>query len=111
MHEELISSIVFSRFYNYLQETNIYHHQLSSMFGGSSKREAVNAIVNTLNKPASAFFSAFNRPTGSPCCHNLLRVTPSYHSKVTPIGALHTEQIAGAVLLYVFRIAFSTSLL
>ena len=41
----------------------------------------------------------------SPCYQSFLTVTQSYHSKVTPIDALH------AVLLYVFRIAFPKSLL
>ena len=31
---------------------------------------------------------------------------PSYHSKVTSIGALHAEKIAEAILLDVLRIAF-----
>ena len=46
----------------------------------------------------------------SPCCLNFLRVTESYHSKVTPIGALRTEKMAEAVLIHVFRIAFPASL-
>ena len=37
-------------------------------------------------------------------------VTPSYHSKVTSIGALDAEKIVEAVLVYVFRIAFPASL-
>ena len=47
----------------------------------------------------------------SPSYHTFLLVTPSYHSKVTPIGVLHAEKIAEAVLLYVFRLAFPASLL
>ena len=38
-------------------------------------------------------------------------VTPSYHSKVTPTGDLHAQNIAEAVLLHLFRIAFPASLL
>ena len=45
------------------------------------------------------------------CCHNFLIVTPSYHSKETPIGLLHAEQIFEAVLPYVLKIAFPASLL
>ena len=37
-------------------------------------------------------------------------VTPSYNSKVTPIGALHAEKTAVAVSLNVFRVAFPASL-
>ena len=36
------------------------------------------------------------------CYHSFVTVTQSYHSKVTPISALHAEKIAEAVLLYVF---------
>ena len=43
---------------------------------------------------------------GSACCHNFLTVTPSYHSKVNPVGPLDAEKLAEAVLLYVFNIAF-----
>ena len=46
----------------------------------------------------------------SPCCHSFLKVPQYYHSKVTPIGALHAKKIAKSVLLYVFRIAFLSSL-
>ena len=48
-------------------------------------------------------------PQGSPRCHNFLIVTPSYHKKMTPIGAMHAKKIAYAVLLYVFRIVFKAS--
>ena len=44
-----------------------------------------------------------------PCYHSFLIVTQNYDSKMTPIGALHAEKIAQAVLLYVFRITFSAS--
>ena len=47
----------------------------------------------------------FLHPTdqqGLPCCHNFLTVIPSYHSKMTPIGALHAEKINETVLNYVF---------
>ena len=47
---------------------------------------------------------------GSPCCHVFLAVTPSYHSKVTPFGVSHKEKLAAAILLHVFRKAFSVSL-
>ena len=47
---------------------------------------------------------------GSPCCHIFLTVIPSCHSKVIPIGTLHAEKIAEAVLLYVFKMAFPSSL-
>ena len=40
----------------------------------------------------------------SPCYQSFLTVTQNYHSKDTPIGALHAEQIAETVLLYVFII-------
>ena len=36
--------------------------------------------------------------------------TQSYHSKVTPIGVLHVEKIAEAVLLYILRMPFPASL-
>ena len=45
----------------------------------------------------------------SPCYHPSLTVPKSYHSKVTPVGALLTEKIAESILLYVFRIAFPAS--
>ena len=45
----------------------------------------------------------------SPCYHSFLTVAQTYDSKVTPIGALHAEKIAEAVLLYVFRITFPAS--
>ena len=47
----------------------------------------------------------------SPCYYSCLTVSRSYHSKMTPISALHAEKIDDAVLLYVFRIAFPASLL
>ena len=48
---------------------------------------------------------------GSPRCYTFLTVTLSYHSKVTPIGTLHVEKIAKAVLVYVFKIELPASLL
>ena len=42
---------------------------------------------------------------------SFLTVTQSYHSKVTPIGALHAEKLYEAVLFNVFRRAFTASLL
>ena len=41
---------------------------------------------------------------GSPWYHKVLTIIPSYFSKVTPIGALHAEKIADAVLCYVSTI-------
>ena len=41
---------------------------------------------------------------GSPCDHNFLTITPSYHSKVSSIDELYTVKIAEAVLLYVFKL-------
>ena len=29
----------------------------------------------------------------SPCCDNFLTVTPSYHSKVIPVGAVNIEKL------------------
>ena len=43
--------------------------------------------------------------------HNLMTVIPSHYSKQTPIGWFHAKKIAEAVLLFVLRIAFQTSLL
>ena len=40
----------------------------------------------------------------SPCHQSFQTVIQTYHSKDTHIGALHAEQIAETVLLYVFRI-------
>ena len=40
----------------------------------------------------------------SPCYQSFLTVIQSYHSKVTPFGALNADKIAEAVWLYVFRI-------
>ena len=37
-------------------------------------------------------------------------VTPSYHSKGTPFGALSAQKIAETVWLYLFRIVFPTYL-
>ena len=45
------------------------------------------------------------------CCHNFMTVTQSYHSKNIPAGRLHDVKIGKSVLLYVFTIAFPTSLL
>ena len=47
----------------------------------------------------------------SPYCHKFLTVTSSYHSKVTPIGAIYAEKIDEALLLYVSKLAFPASLL
>ena len=47
----------------------------------------------------------------SPCYQCFLTVTQNYHSKVTPIDALHAKKIAKEVLLCVFKIAFPKSLL
>jgi hypothetical protein len=59
------------------------------------KREAVNAILNTQRKTASTVISPHPIDQQvSPCFNNFLTVTKSYHSKVTAIGALHTEKIA-----------------
>ena len=55
------------------------------------------------------FFPHSNDKQKSPCCHNFLTGTQTYHSKVTPIDMLHAEKIAEAVLLYVFPIAFPLS--
>ena len=41
----------------------------------------------------------------SPSYHIFQMVKPSYHSKVTPIGASDAGKMVEAVLLYVFRIA------
>ena len=59
------------------------------------KREAVNVILNPVNKTASANVYASNEPMGSLQCHNFMTVTPSYHSKVTPIGEVHAEKLDG----------------
>ena len=48
---------------------------------------------------------------GSPCCHSLLTVTPSYHSKGTLISALYADKIAERVLIYAFQIPFLVSFL
>ena len=58
-----------------------------------------NAIGSTKSKTAIAVFTASNGQQWSPFCHKFLTVTPSYHSKVTPIGALHAKKIAEPVLL------------
>ena len=42
--------------------------------------------------------------TVSLCCHAFMIVTESYHSKVTPIGELHAEEIVETVLLYVSKL-------
>ena len=47
----------------------------------------------------------------SPCYHSFMTISQSCHSKVTLINALQVEKIAEAVLLYVFRMTFSASLL
>ena len=54
------------------------------------KREAVNAIAKLL-QPFPPHPMDQQR---SPYCHTFLTVSLSYHSKVTPIGKLHTEIIA-----------------
>ena len=41
----------------------------------------------------------------SPCDHNFLRVTPSYHSKVIHIYAMYAEKNTKVVLLNVITIA------
>ena len=45
-----------------------------------------------------------------PTLSSFLTVTSNCQSKVNPIGALHTEKIAEAVLLNVFKMAFPVSL-
>ena len=45
----------------------------------------------------------------SPYYHSILTLTQKYHSKVTPIGALHAEKKAEAFLFFLFRILFSVS--
>ena len=45
------------------------------------------------------------------CCHNFLTVTQSYSSKITPISKFHAVKLVKAVFLYVFTMAFPTSLL
>ena len=47
---------------------------------------------------------------GSPCCHNVLTISPSNHSKMNPVGHLGAEKLAEAVWLFVFKIAFPASL-
>ena len=71
------------------------------------QREDVNAFIKLLQlySPDSMGQQV------SPCYHGFLTVTQSYHSKMTPIGALHAEKIAQVVLLYVLRIAFPASLI
>ena len=69
------------------------------------KRVAVNDITNTYTKTASAFSPHPLDQQWSPCCHNFLTVTASYHSKRTPICALHGKKIAEVVFLCVFKIA------
>ena len=67
----------------------------------SVKKEAVNAILNTLKKKLIQLFSL--HPIDhqvSPCYHSCLRVFSTYFSMVTPISLLHAEKIPEAVLLY-----------
>ena len=45
------------------------------------------------------------------CCHNYLTVTQSYNKKNTPICRLHAVRRGKSVLIYVFKLAFPTSLL
>ena len=70
------------------------------------KREAVNAIAKLLQP----FPPHPMNQHKSPYCHNILTVSPSYHSKVTPIGKLLAEKIGKAFLLCIFTIEFTTSL-
>ena len=67
------------------------------------KREAVNAIIN--KKKGKQLLQPISQhpmdQQGSSCCHKLLTVVLSYHSKVTPSGALNDKKIAEAVLLHV----------
>ena len=44
------------------------------------------------------------------CCHNFLTVTWSYNSKNTPIGGFYAVKLAKSVFLFVFTMAFPTSL-
>ena len=48
---------------------------------------------------------------GSPCYHNFLLVTLSYHSKVNHVNPLYAEKLAEAGYLYVSIIGFPASLL
>ena len=75
--------------------------------------DAENAILNTYSKTVSTSFSACKGPIGiyiksylvlqsclvfsSPCC------------KKTHNGSLHSAKVAGAVLLYVFKLVFPAS--
>ena len=47
---------------------------------------------------------------GSPCCHNFLTITKSYHSTVTLICTFHAEKITVALLLSVLRTSFPAPL-
>ena len=48
---------------------------------------------------------------GPTCCHNFVTGTPSYHSKVNPVGKLDSEKLADIVLLYIYNKAIPASLL
>ena len=47
----------------------------------------------------------------SPCYHNFLKLTLSYHSKVNLVGPLDAMKKEQAGFIYVFKIGFPTSLL
>ena len=66
------------------------------------KREALNAILYTWRKTPSTIFPHPIHQSESPCYHTFLTVTQSYDSNVTPIGTLHAEKMASAVLLHVY---------
>ena len=75
------------------------------------KRDAGNAILNIQSKTVAANFSASNGPTG----FTLLSYLPDCHSKLPqkyePWFPLDAENLAEAVLLSVFDMALSASLL
>ena len=74
------------------------------------KREAVEDILNKKAKLLQQFSLHPMDQQESPCCHNFLTVTQSYHSSVTPVGTLHVEKISASFLLYIFGIKVTASL-
>ena len=65
-----------------------------------AKREAVNAILIHRAELIELISLHPIDQQGSPCCHNFLTLTPSYHSKVTSIGASTAKHIAKALFQY-----------
>ena len=76
----------------------------------AGKREALNVILKHWRKTASPIFYASNGVTWVTLLSYLSDIHPKLPQQGNPIGALNTEKLTEAFLLYVFTIAFPASI-